>query len=118
LEYKRAAMSAKNKLGEIKQEHWKTFCEGIDKFTNPLYIRDRMKRLKYRYNKTEKEHEYKEELVKSAETILNRYAQRWMNRCKHRHSGIQKLGGGEDTQTARLSHKAILLYFFKIRKVV
>jgi hypothetical protein len=62
LEYKRAAISAKNKLREIKQKHWITFCEGIDKFTNPSYIWDRMKRLKCRYNKTEREHEYKEEI--------------------------------------------------------
>jgi hypothetical protein len=27
LEYKRAAIGAKNKRREIKQEHWKTFCE-------------------------------------------------------------------------------------------
>jgi hypothetical protein len=62
LEYKRAAISAKIDR-EIKHENWKTFCEGIDKFTNPSYIWDRMKRLKYRYNKPEKEHEHKEELV-------------------------------------------------------
>jgi hypothetical protein len=38
LEYKWAAISAKNKLREIKQEHWKTFSEGIDKFMTPSYI--------------------------------------------------------------------------------
>jgi hypothetical protein len=61
-----AAISAKYRLREIKQKHWKTFREGIDKFTNALCIWDRMRRLKCRYNKTEKEHEYKEELVQSA----------------------------------------------------
>jgi hypothetical protein len=62
LEYK-SATSAKNRLREIKHKNWKTFCEGIDKYTNPSYIWNRMKRLKFRYNMTEKEHEYKDELL-------------------------------------------------------
>jgi hypothetical protein len=70
LEYKRAAISMKNKLREIKQKHWKTLCEGIDTITNPSYIWDRMKRLKCRY-KAEKEHEYKE-LVESAKTTFEK----------------------------------------------
>jgi hypothetical protein len=37
-----------------------------------LYIWDRIKRLKCRYNKREREHEYKEELIKSAKTILEK----------------------------------------------
>jgi hypothetical protein len=43
LEYKRAAISAKNRLREIEQQNCKTFCEGIDKSTNPSYIWERMK---------------------------------------------------------------------------
>jgi hypothetical protein len=66
LEYEREAINAKNRLREIKHENWKTFCEGIHKFTNPSYIWDRMKRSKCRYNKMEREHEYKEEVVISA----------------------------------------------------
>jgi hypothetical protein len=34
LEYKKTAISAKNRPREIKGVNWKTFCEGIDKFTN------------------------------------------------------------------------------------
>jgi hypothetical protein len=44
LEYKREAISPKNRLREIKHENWKPFCEGIDKFTNPSYVWSRMKR--------------------------------------------------------------------------
>jgi hypothetical protein len=87
LEYKRAAISTKNILKEIKQEHWNTFCEGIDKFTNPSYIWDRMQRLKCRY-KTEREHEYKEERVKSAKMTLEKLC-----------SGVDK-----ETQTLAFDH--------------
>jgi hypothetical protein len=72
LEYKRAAISAKNKLREIKQDHWKTIGEGIANFTNPSHIWDRMKVLKCRYSKGEREHEYKEDLVKSAKTTYEK----------------------------------------------
>jgi hypothetical protein len=41
LKYKRAAIRVKNRLREIKQENWKTFLEGINKFTNPSYTRFR-----------------------------------------------------------------------------
>jgi hypothetical protein len=64
-EAERVAISEKNRLREIKHENWKTFCEGINILTNPLYISDRMRRLKCRY-KTEGEHEYKDELAISA----------------------------------------------------
>jgi hypothetical protein len=60
VKYKRVASSAKNRLRKIEQENWKTFCEGINKFTNPSYIWVRLKRLKCRYNKTERRHEYKD----------------------------------------------------------
>jgi hypothetical protein len=43
----------------------------MDKFTNPSYIWDRMKRLKCMFNKTEREHEYKE-LVDSAKTTFEK----------------------------------------------
>jgi hypothetical protein len=68
LEYKREAIIAKNRMTEIKHEHWKTFCEGMDKLTNPWYIWDRMKGLKCRFSKTERKHYYTEELVNSAKT--------------------------------------------------
>jgi hypothetical protein len=48
---------------EIRHDNWKTFCEGIDKFTNPSYIWDR---LKCRYM-TEREHEYKELIISASE---------------------------------------------------
>jgi hypothetical protein len=54
----------------------KTFFEGTDKFTNPSYIWDRMKRLKCRYNKAEREHEYKEELVTSAKKTFEKLCSR------------------------------------------
>jgi hypothetical protein len=62
----------RKKLREIKQEHCKTFCEGIDKFTDQSYIWDRMKRLQSRHNKIEREHVYNEEQVKSAETTFGK----------------------------------------------
>jgi hypothetical protein len=34
------------RLREIKRENWKIFYEGTDKFTNPSYIWDRMKKIK------------------------------------------------------------------------
>jgi hypothetical protein len=53
-------------------KNWETFCGGIDKFTNPSYKCDRMKRLKCRYNKTEREHEYIERLVISAKRTFEK----------------------------------------------
>jgi hypothetical protein len=72
LEYKRTAIRAKNKLREIKQEHWRTFCEAIDKFTNPSYIWGSMKRLECRYERTESEHEYKGGGVESAKKTFEK----------------------------------------------
>ncbi|PNF30200.1 hypothetical protein B7P43_G08428 [Cryptotermes secundus] len=72
MEYKKAAVIAKNRLREIKQDYWKNFCDGLNQFTNPSYIWDRMKRLKYRFNKTDRERECKEELTNSAITTFGK----------------------------------------------
>jgi hypothetical protein len=67
LEYKRVAISAKHKFREIKQEHWETFCDRINEFTNLPYIWDRMKRLICRYKKTEREHEFNTSWIRQNE---------------------------------------------------
>lgn len=72
MEYKKAAVIAKNRLREIKQDYWKNFCDGLNQFTNPSYVWDRMKRLKYRFNKTDRERECKEELINSAITTFGK----------------------------------------------
>jgi hypothetical protein len=58
---------------EIKHhEDWKIFCKGIDESTNPSYIWDRMKKLNFRCNKTEREGEHTEELVISAKKTFEK----------------------------------------------
>lgn len=72
LEYKKATINIKSKLREIKHKNWKSFCDAIDKFTNPLYICDRMKNENVDRTR-QRELEYEEKLVISAEKTFESY---------------------------------------------
>lgn len=74
--------NTKTKLTEIKKESFKTFCDTLNKYTNPSYIWKKLKNFKNRWNTSSTANEYSEEIINNVNIAIEQLCPAWVPLAK------------------------------------
>lgn len=77
MDYKKSDARAKAGIRKIKKNSFQEFCGSLTKHTNPPYIWNTTKRFKNRWNRTEKQREFKPERIQSARALIDDLCPPW-----------------------------------------